>query len=212
MNKDVHTVFACLSDEKLALYTRYWNDITPTDNASRFRRWLFAFCSVHTTWEGNIRGYEAIRDLAWLGEEAELLRRLKASGAGLYNNRTRFITEFTNGYWSNPDWYWCFPGETWTACRDRLAESITGLGLAKTSFALEMISPTEAKLACLDVHMLRLYNRKPEKLNAKIYTRCEKDWVNRSSELGAAPYMARMVWWDEMQGKHDSRYWSKVLE
>ena len=212
MNRDVHTVFAGLEDANLEHYTRYWKDITPTNNADRFRRWLFAFCSVHTTWEGNIRGYDALKDLAWLGDDPELLRRLRASGCGLYNNRTRFISAFSVDYWARPQDFVPASGESWRACRDRLEDRITGLGLAKTSFALELLAPTEAKLACLDVHMLRLYNRDPLKLKPKQYAQCELDWVQRAHDIGTAPYMARMVWWDNMQGQRDSRYWSKVFE
>lgn len=212
MNRNVHAVFAGLNDASLYHYERYWQGITPQNNADRFRRWLFAFCSVHTTWEGNIRGYEALRDLAWLGDDKNLRGRLQRSGCGLYNNRTRFISKFSAEYWAQPEWYLPQKDEAWRACRDRLEQSIVGLGLAKTSFALEMIAPTHAKLTCLDVHMLRLYNQKPEKLRPRDYMKCELDWVQRSYDIGAAPYVARTVWWDQMQGQRDSRYWSKVLE
>ena len=65
----------------------------------------------------------------------------------------------------------------------------------------------DAEVVCLDVHMLRLYEG-----TQKNYNRFESDWISRSQNYGAEPYMTRMVYWDALQGKQDSRYWSHVLE
>jgi len=45
----------------------------------------------------------------------------------------------------------------WTEYRDRLESRILGLGLAKTSFALEMQHPLEAHCFCADTHLFQLY-------------------------------------------------------
>lgn len=208
----INNVFASLDETRLGEYHKYWGGLAVRDNAEYFRRWLFAFCSVHTTWEGNVRGYEALRDLAWLGDDAELLRRLKAAGCGLYNNRTRFISRFADDFWSDPREFWNPSSLPWRAFRDVMERRVLGLGLAKTSFALELSFPTEAKLACLDVHMLRLYGLNAAKVKPGEYWCAELDWVDRSRVLGAAPYVARMAYWDGLQGREDSRYWSHCLE
>ena len=49
--------FATFPMEKVETYKQYWESVKPLTQDDIFRRWLFAFCSVHTTWEGNIRGY-----------------------------------------------------------------------------------------------------------------------------------------------------------
>lgn len=208
----VKDVFSKLDTGKLREYDQYWQSITPTTNADVFRRWLFAFCSVHTTWEGNVRGYEAIKDLGWLGDREELRRRLLWSGCGLYNNRARFITEFSAEFWSDPAKFWPASGESWRQLRDRLESSTIGLGLAKTSFALEMSHPGDAQVVCLDVHMLRLYTDKPSTITPIKYAAYEADWLGRSHAIGHPPYVTRMAWWDARQGKNDSRYWSHCLE
>lgn len=208
----MQSVFPQLDKTKLKEYHRYWEDLAVTNNADYFRRWLFAFCSVHTTWEGNVRAFEAIKDLAWLGDDEELRGRLLVSGGGLYNNRTKFISKFSEDFWSSPASFHRYTLEPWPTFRDRIAGKILGLGLAKTSFALELSFPTVVEVACLDVHMLRLYGISQHKVNPAKYHACENDWISRSHAINTAPYVARMTWWDAQQGKEDSRYWSHCLE
>jgi len=43
-----------------------------------------------------------------------------------------------------------------------LAKDLTGIGLAKTSFALELCYPNTVEVVCLDVHMLRVLNSNTE--------------------------------------------------
>jgi len=208
----IRNVFPPLCRHRLGEYHRYWDGLTVTSNADYFRRWLFAFCSVHTTWEGNVAGYQALRDLAWLGDDGELRRRLCFARCGMHNNRARFITEFSEDFWAQPAGYSKLTLEPWWAFRDRLEAKILGLGLAKTSFALEMIYPTAAEVACLDVHMLRLYTDNPLSITPRKYREYEADWLGRSEAIGHPPYVARMAWWDAQQGKENSRYWSHCLE
>ena len=206
-------VFNTLDKSKLEEYRRYWDGLTVLTNDDYFRRWLFAFCSVHTTWESNVRGYEAIKDFdQWLYDKETLRSKLCWARCGMHNNRARFIHEFGQKFWRDPNSFWPTLGEPLRVLRDRLVEEITGLGPAKTSFALELAFPTWAQVACLDVHMLRLYNVKQTKVTPSIYAKCEADWLGRSAGIGQAPYIARMAWWDAQQGKEDSRYWSHCLE
>jgi hypothetical protein len=101
--------------------------------------------------------------------------------------------------------------ESWTEWRDRLVKSILGLGKAKVSFALEMMYPVEAQVACMDTHLFQVYGLDQSK-NSKYYNTIEADWVDRSNKRGLAPYMARCLYWDKNQNRKNSRYWSKVLE
>jgi len=85
------------------------------------------------------------------------------------------------------------------------------LGQAKTSFAIEMLYPTEAKVVCMDTHLFQIYGLNQTK-DAKKYKTLEADWIARSEARGLAPYMARCLYWDKNQNRKNSRYWSKVLE
>ena len=209
----VESIFTNLDRDAVTKYQNYWKGLTVDTNADYFRRWLFAFMSVHTTWESNVSGYRAVADFTqWLGDDDDLLQRLKAGRAGLYNMRRKFISRFAEDFWSNPAAFHRGTTEPWWVFRDRLCKRVLGLGPAKTSFALEMAFPLEAQVACLDVHMLRLYG--DEKAGAKrpVYNRFEIDWIDRCRSADVEPYVARMVYWDKLQGRTDSRYWSECLE
>lgn len=75
-----------------------------------------------------------------------------------------------------------------------------------------MSFPMTAEVTCLDVHMLRLYGKTKPGLRVTEYEKYESDWIGRSRAAKVEPYMARMVYWDNLQGKPDSRYWSQCLE
>jgi hypothetical protein len=94
---------------------------------------------------------------------------------------------------------------------------ISGIGLAKVSFALEMIHPNEARVLCGDIHQLRLYDMESLKYNKSrsgtdLYKKMERHWMVNCGKLGVPSYIARSIYWDDLQKKEDSRYWSFVLE
>jgi hypothetical protein len=108
--------------------------------------------------------------------------------------------------------------ESWVDMRNRLALFLKGIGLAKTSFALELCYPNQAEIVCLDVHMLRLLDmntngyRKESKRDIEAYIDGEKVWMDCSLKIKSSPYITRCLYWDINQGQKDSRYWSECLE
>jgi hypothetical protein len=194
-------------------YVDYWEGLTARTPAQLFRRFLFAYMSVHTTWESNVNGYQAIREFdGWRGSRTGLRDRIVSSGVGLHNNRAKWIDAFSDAFWSAPSDFQRQVRESWPAYRDRLEQSITGLGPAKVSFALELAFPLEAEVVCLDVHMLRLYGRKDQSLKKGQYQVYEHDWLGRCRAAGLPSFVIKQIHWDRLQGKPDSRYWSHVLE
>jgi len=205
--------FDSIEDNEVESYSNYWETIKPKNKIEIFRRYLFAFMSVHTTWENNCKGYKRIRDFSkWRGNSEKLREKINKARVGLHNNRTNFIGRFADSFWSSPSEY-ISPNssEGWVEWRNRLAKKILGLGSAKTSFAIEMLFPNDAKVACMDTHLFQMYNLNQTK-DRKLYEAIEHDWVERSAKRNIAPYMARCIYWDRKQNRKNSRYWSKVLE
>jgi hypothetical protein len=63
--------------DKIVAYKDYWESVRPKNNDDIFRRYLFAYCSVHTTWQGNVKGYNAIKNFhEWVGSKDMLLEKL----------------------------------------------------------------------------------------------------------------------------------------
>ena len=204
--------------DKVVSYKDYWDSIRPKNNEDIFRRYLFAYTSVHTTWEGNIRGYQAIKNISGWFHDKEILReKLKNSGCGLYNNRTKYIWDFKDKFFANPKDYVLTTKKYHVKKRDAIVDKIHGLGAAKVSFALEMSHPNEARVLCLDIHLLRLYNCDQLKYNksrsgSAIYRNIERHWSVNCGKLGVPSYIMRSLYWNSLQKQDSCRYWSFVLE
>jgi thermostable 8-oxoguanine DNA glycosylase len=210
--------FETFPRDKVVKYKEYWESVRPQNNDDIFRRYLFAYCSVHTTWKGNCAGYEAIKDFdGWIDSKETLREKLHKSGVGLHNNRTNYIWDFSTKFWANPKDFYLTTKKYHVKKRDSIVTKITGIGLAKVSFALEMIHPNEARVLCGDVHQLRLYDMETLKYNKSrsgtdLYKKMERHWMINCGKLGVPSYIARSIYWDDLQKKEDSRYWSFVLE
>src|SRR6056300_552833 len=130
--------FANLPKDKIMSYKEYWESVRPQNLEDIFRRYLFAYCSVHTTWKGNCSGYKAIKNFEEWVDDKELLRtKLSNSGVGLHNNRTEYIWEFKDKFFQNPKSFYLTAKKYHVKKRDQIVEKIRGLGHAKVSFALE---------------------------------------------------------------------------
>lgn len=210
--------FANFPRDKVISYKEYWESVRPQNTDDIFRRYLFAYCSVHTTWKGNCSGYQAIKNFnEWITDQESLRNKLANSGVGLHNNRTRYIWDFSQKFWANPKDFFFTTKKGHVKKRDSIVNNILGLGMAKVSFALEMIHPNEARVLCGDVHQLRLYNMEHLTYNksrdgVSKYKKMENHWSVNCGKLKVPSYIARSIYWDALQEKTDSRYWSYVLE
>ena len=204
--------FQNLNPQEIADYTSYWAGLVPSNDAEKFQRYLFSFMSVHSTWESNVKGYQAIRNWTeWFNTPETLKTLLMGCGVGLYNQRLAFIQTFSKHFWTGLKKFNKLSGESWIQYRDRLESQIEGLGKAKTSFALEMLHPLDGEVVCMDTHLFQLYGLEQKRDKAQ-YEAIETHWVTMSKMWNVAPFIARCIWWDKNQDKTDSRYWSQALE
>jgi thermostable 8-oxoguanine DNA glycosylase len=203
--------------DKVVSYKDYWESIRPNSHDEIFRRYLFAYMSVHTTWKSNVAGYNAVKNFSeWLDNKELLREKIKNSGCGLYNNRTKFIWHFKDKFWANPKDFYLTTKKYHVKKRDQIVNSISGLGTAKVSFALEQSHPNECRVFCGDTHMLELYGMKTLTYQSKkgldMYKKMERHWSVNCGKIGVPAYIARSIFWDAKQNKNDSRYWSYVFE
>ena len=148
--------------------------------------------SVHTTWERNVIGYEAIKDwTVWFNDDKKLMEIIKGAAVGLHNNRVRFISEFARKFWADPSAY-KHQGGSWQDFRNKLVKSILGLGIAKVSFALEMIYPNEAKVTCMDTHLFQAFGLDQSK-DARRYIEIENYWLGMCAMWNVPSTIARAI-------------------
>ena len=208
--------FSTLNNPKLIKrYTNYWESIKPVTIDDFFRRYLFAFTSVHSTWQSNLRGYLALRGLEWVNNKENLISRLVWAKCGMYRNRTQNIWAFKEKFYDSPEFF-CEIQADWRTHRNNLVKVIDGLGITKVSFALEMCFPKEALVSCIDTHGLKLYEFENSSFTTKKglleYEDAEDHWIDASVECGCSPTVARAIYWDKKQKQKSSRYWTYVLE
>lgn len=203
--------------DKVVSYKEYWESIRPQNDDDIFRRYLFAYTSVHTTWQGNVKGYNAIKNFnEWIDNKELLKEKLKNSGVGLHNNRTEYIWDFKDKFWSNPKDFIITTKKYHVKKRDSIIDKIRGLGAAKISFSCEMQNPNECRVFCGDTHMLELYGMKNLNYQTKngfsLYKKMERHWSVMCGKIGVPCYIARCLYWDAKQNKENSRYWSYIYE
>ena len=213
----VDEFFANFPKDKIVSYKDYWESVKPQNHDEIFRRYLFAYCSVHTTWQGNVKGYNAIKNFdEWITDKETLRTKLHKSGVGLHNNRTEYIWDFQNKFWNDPKEFYFTAKKYHVKKRDSIVDKIKGISQAKVSFALETIHPNECRVLCGDVHILRLYGMEHLKYKSgtglKMYKQMERHWSINCGKLKVPSYIARCLYWDSVQQKEDSRYWSWVFE
>jgi thermostable 8-oxoguanine DNA glycosylase len=210
---DVSKFFSSITPEEIREHKSVWAKLHCKHLVDEFQRWLFAFMSVHTSYESNMKGYLAIKDWTdWFNKDPDILTgKLIDSGVGLYNNRTKFVTAFARKFWSNPSFFKIKKNESWAECRDRLVGEIHGLGKAKVSFALEMIFPFEAQVACMDTHLFQAYGY-DQSLHLPKYNEIESHWVLMSRIWNVNPAISRGIFWDRKKNQPNSYYWMKVFD
>ncbi len=214
--KNVDRFFANLKFGAVHSEQEYWTNLIPQDDAEMFARWVFAIMSVHTTWESNVRGYEiAMSDLSWTLSKDKLKQMIVKAKVGLYERRERGLWDLVTKFRENPDQFKKQDDETWQECRNRLIGTIYGLGNAKTTYAIALSNPTDSQLCCLDVHLLRFMGHDLSNGHAsslKVYEEMENEWLARCNKYGISPNVAREMYWNKVQGRRNSRYWSYCLE
>ena len=167
--------------------------------------------------EHAMRLYKAVERLSLqAGEETEeTIDWLCGEHGGMFK---LFQAYFSSKFWANPEKFKKTNRENWFKFRNRLSNELWGIGLAKTSFALELCYPDSCKAVCLDVHMLRLLGmneqgyKKDSKKDVAEYEQGERKWHYRANKMSAPNYIARCIYWDVKQGHKNSRYWSSCLE
>jgi thermostable 8-oxoguanine DNA glycosylase len=203
-----------LSKGAIKTNTEYWDSLTIKNDFEYFQRWVFAICSVHTTWESNVKGYNLLMsDLSWTISKKRLEEIIHKSGLGMHTRRIKGLWQLVEGFRYNPKEFYKSDLENWEEARNRLVGRIFGLGYAKTTFAITLSFPTQAKLVCLDVHILRFmgYDRDGTP-SGRFYLDMEQVWLKICRKHKVNPAVVREVYWDRVQNRMNPRYWSYCLE
>jgi len=200
-----------IKQETVIRYLNYWCEIQPISLIDRWRRWLFAALSIRARWQANRAAYLQLAAGGWQTKQ-ELRTQLEQTRIGLPGIRTDTVWTLYRCLDLMPQVFAMPPALDWQRWRSRLADTIIGMGMAKTSFALELCFPATCQVVCLDTHIRQLYGLEPsDGLPKRKYRELEKHWVETCRSMSYSPVLVRHILWDEKQGKTDTRYWSDVF-
>jgi hypothetical protein len=208
---DIERFFSSVKAGEIDRHIKLWRGIECENFYDKYRRWLFAFCSVHTTYENNMAGYLALKDWEqWINRPNILKEKIIESRMGLYNDRTPRIHDFTMKFFTDPHWFDRNDGETWVQYRDRLVAEIKGLGKAKVSFALEMMNMESCEVFCADTHLFQAYGLSQE-TDLRQYEKIERHWIQMSKIWNIPSPIARAILWNRKKDQPDCSYWASVF-
>jgi endonuclease III len=174
-----------------------------------YDRYLFALLSRHCALARTVRAFQLLRGRSPDAEAGVNLLDVTGLAAALRDGRIGFhhtwpaqIAAFTRAYQEDPRRFLPASGEPFSDARDRIAGAVTGLGPAKTSFALGLISPFEATVCCIDTHIARLLaplmGCSPARV-VRCYTEAESLLQEVAATAGLPLVLAHWILWDHQR-------------
>lgn len=209
--KNIVLFFESITPQQIKQYKADWQTIMPTSEHETLNRWRFAYCTVHTPWLRSCEQYDKIKPLYENADYQALARILRNTSGGMWDIKANGISRL-HSYWTdNQEMF--DPQPNWQEFRNKLADKMFKLGLAKTSFALEMLHPMTAQIICIDRHMFKAFGWENVDLACSTaqYLFYEDYWLSMSNEYGIPPVISRNLFWDQIQNQTSSLYWANYL-
>jgi thermostable 8-oxoguanine DNA glycosylase len=209
----VAEVFAGLKPRVVSRYVNYWEKIKPKSREDEWRFWVFSILAANFGWKQNVKAFKAIEDRSrWKSDLGKLQFELFQTKTGLWKTKAIIIWKFDQMFQAKPHLFVRYANEPFTQYRDRIADTVPGLAIAKSSFYMEMKYLGESDVVCLDRRVLKSIHGKDRHVTRSEYLALEDEWRTESRKHGIPAPAARFIWWDNLQGFKTSRYWSEVLE
>jgi thermostable 8-oxoguanine DNA glycosylase len=113
--------------------------------------------------------------------------------------------EYCNEAWEliNQTWIGIGNGKDWQRYRFIFQKLFRGLGLAKASFAVALLYPLEADVACIDTWMQKVFLGKTsfKQLGLKDYMAVEARVRRYARRFGVSTFLAQWMIWDFSRNK-----------
>lgn len=171
----------------------------PKTDKARLNRVIFAHLSVQQTCKANTKSFRYIKENADDNSFKDLQSSLVMVNnccAGLNNMRAKGLWLSHKIHKEDSSFLSKRDGESWKECRSRLNGQLFGINLAKISFALELMYPSEAKVVCLDKHLLTQFGHPAGRpIKQQEYYDYETYFLDLCSKYNYLPAVAREVIW-----------------
>ena len=171
-------------------------------------RVAFSILSANAPFDGTVR---ALKFMAWRRDgERDITDDIVLSMCrGMTKSKLRYVEALPTRY--DCDTLCQSPSPDWDTYRLRLRDSIKGLGLAKATFAACLLYPTTADIACVDVHIHRLFTgvqKAPHRIAPHKYLAIEDNIRRIGRDTGLPTFLCQWALWDWARGKvEDHQIW-----
>lgn len=202
---------ACLKymEDHKAIYRTWAALIEPNrgDSHEVWGRLAFSVLSARERFPATCAAWEDVRHLGPAGVLAKTVPALKVmmrgAGLSLPGSKTRALRALSAQFLNNgAAWFLRWDCETWHSYRLRLT-GVFGLGLAKASFAVCLLYPTTADVACLDTWMLKVFDG-PKAPGLPYYLQTERKVRHWGFLVGVPTFIAQWMVWDHARGTQEN--------
>lgn len=207
--------FESITREQIQQYNNDWQTIIqPRSDHETLNRWRFSFCTVHTSWKQSCEQYLALQNTYECTDYQSIAKILRNTGGGMWDIKATGISKLHDHWINQEPMLYNKTCKGWQKYRNELVSILPKLGLAKTSFALEMLHPINAQIICIDTHMWQAFgwtnpNDTPSTAQYHYY---ENYWVDQANEYDVPPVTSRNLFWDQIQNQSSSLYWADYLD
>lgn len=196
-------------------YDAYANAIYPqgVKEESTYWRIVFSLLSVFTSLNANEAAYKVLRECpSHVLRSDGLLARTLSGVRGVYkrysalafpNTKARYISAFTQAYWSRHGVGYLPTPHDLNHYRHNLAEQIHGLSMAKASFAAALMYPTVSDVVCIDRHIARMLGHTRTSFRKGEYQELEQRIVNIGRQCGYPGFVTQWCLWDALRGSDE---------
>ncbi len=190
--------------ENVEKYKVYGRMITPAlnDPIAVYSRIAFAILSANVPFKDSVKALNvAIEQRGKLGKFDLAPYRMVPAKADYCNELWEKLTAI--GY---PLAYWLKrTEEPWSDYRYRLQRTFKGLGIAKASFAVCLLYPLEADLACVDTWIQKVFlgHTGFQQLGERAYEQVEAKIRTYGVKFGVSTFLAQWMIWDHARGEEN---------
>lgn len=190
-----NTTFDVYIESHKAMYQRMAEAITPVyDNWEQiWDRAAFAILSAHTHFKTAVKTLQYVTTCKGYADPCMVTSHVPAT--------TRYVNSLPLGHACQR--LLQRNGEPWHGYRERIRTTVLGVARTKASFLVSLLYPTVSDVACIDTHMLKVYDDEVSSFQAltlSAYCRIEAKVRRMGQRHGIHTFLAQWLMWDCVRG------------
>jgi thermostable 8-oxoguanine DNA glycosylase len=171
-------------------------DSTVKDRDFVFSRIAFAVLSANTPFDASVKA------LNYVLENAGAVSRHDIQEFTCVPAKADYVNALHDACVADHTRFLRAPRERWSDYRYRLQREVKGLGIAKASFAVSLLYPLTADVACVDTWVQKVFlgHSAFKSLGKATYEKVEAKIRSYARRVGVGTFIAQWLIWDHARG------------